>query len=120
MNKENPLIIEVENLIKRFSTTLSKPQLVHFEQIVKGTLFSEFKSINSYSKSSIRSQSSMSRFMNSKAINNQKINQILISEIESRLDSNLEKDFIFDDTVKHHKYATQIYGLGNHQKKFLN
>lgn len=120
MNKENPLIIEVENLIKRFSTTLSKPQLVHFEQIVKGTLFSEFKSINSYSKSSIRSQSSMSRFMNSKAIDNQKINQILISEIESRLDSNLEKDFIFDDTVKHHKYATQIYGLGNHHDHLNN
>ena len=113
-NNENPLINEVDNLLKRFATTLSKPQIVHFEQITKGMLFSELKSINSYSKSSNKDQSSLNRFMNSKAVNNSQINQLLISEIESKLDSNKELDFIFDDTIKHHKYGKQIYGIGRH------
>ena len=54
MNTENPLITEVENLLKRFATTLSKPQFVHFEQITKGILFTELKSINSYSKCNLK------------------------------------------------------------------
>ncbi|NCC70880.1 hypothetical protein EOM09_04825 [bacterium] len=113
-NNENPLIIEVDKLLKRFATTLSKPQFIHFEQIVKGILFTELKSINSYSKSSIKSQSSMCRFMNSKAVGNDQLNQILLEEIESKLDLSQEIDFIFDDTLKRHKYAEHIYGLGVH------
>jgi len=34
-NDEVPLNLEVENLIKSFATTLTKPQFVHFEQISK-------------------------------------------------------------------------------------
>jgi hypothetical protein len=52
MNQQNPLINEVNNLLKRFATTLSKPQFVHFEQIIKGMLFSNLGSTKSYSKSS--------------------------------------------------------------------
>lgn len=114
MNSENPLINEVKNLLKRFATTLSKPQFVHFEQIIKGILFTELKSINSYSKSSLKHQTSLSRFMNSKAINFNKILDILHQELKSKLDFNQEIDFIIDDTIKHHKYGKQIYGLSNH------
>lgn len=114
MNKENPLINDVEILLKTFSTTLSKPQFVHFEQIVKGMLFTKLKSINSYSKSSNKDQSSLNRFMHSTAVDDKQINQIMINQIESKLDSNKEKDFIFDDTIKHHKFGKQIYGLGRH------
>lgn len=105
---------EVDNYIKNFAKVFSKPQFIHFKQIIKGMLFSELKSINSYSKSSNKHQSSLNRFMNSKAINNEKINQFLIKIIESKFDSNQEKDFIFDDTIKHHKYGKQIFGLGRH------
>ena len=34
-NDEIPLNLEVENFIKSFATTLTKPQFVHFEQISK-------------------------------------------------------------------------------------
>lgn len=114
MNKENPLINDIEILLKTFSTTLSKPQFVHFEQIVKGMLFTKLKSINSYSKSSNKDQSSLNRFMHSTAVDDKQINQIMINQIELKLDSNKEKDFIFDDTIKHHKFGKQIYGLGRH------
>ncbi len=114
MNQQNHLINEVNSLLKRFATTLSKPQFVHFEQIVKGMLFSDLKSINSYSKSSNKNQSSLNRFMNSKAVNNENINDVLVDLIESKLDSNKERDFIFDDTLKRHKYSKQIFGLSSH------
>lgn len=52
MNLENPLINEVNLLLKKFATTFSKPQFVHFEQIIKEILFTEFKSTNFYLKSS--------------------------------------------------------------------
>ena len=114
MKVQNPLINEVDNLLKMFATTLSKPQFAHFEQIIKGMLFSKLKSINSYSKSSTKNQSSLNRFMNSKAVDENEIYQLLINEIESKLDSNQEIDFIFDDTIKHHKYGKHIFGLGRH------
>lgn len=114
MKTENPLIIEVNNLLKRFATTLSKPQFVHFEQIIKGTLFSERKSINSYSKSSIKNQSSLCRFMNSKAVDENKLSQILNDLINEKLDSNKEKDLVIDDTLSRHKYGKHISGLGWH------
>jgi hypothetical protein len=114
MNSENPLMKEVDKLLKSFATTLSKPQFVHFEQIVKGILFTELKSINSYSKSSLKSQSSMSRFMNSKAVNQKKIKDFLHDLIKSKLDFSQDIDYIIDDTIKHHKHAKHIYGLGNH------
>ena len=114
MKSINPLIIKVDNLLKSFATTLSKPQFVHFEQIIKGILFAELKSINSYSKSSSRHQTSLCRFMKTDAINDEQIFQLLYEKIESKLDLNQEIDFIFDDTLKRHKYAEHIYGLGVH------
>ena len=114
MKIQNPLINDVDLLLKTFAKVLSKPQFVHFEQIIKGILFTELKSINSYSKSSIKHQTSLSRFMNSKAVDENQITKLLIKEIESKLDSNQELDFIFDDTLKRHKYANHIYGLGIH------
>jgi len=114
MSSENPLINDVEKHLKSFATTLSKPQFIHFEQIIKGTLFTELKSINFYSKSYSKNQSSTCRFMNSKAVNNESINKILIDKIESKLNLNQEIDFIFDDTLKRHKYSKHIYGLGVH------
>lgn len=114
MNSKENLLNEIEVYLKRFVTILSKPQFAHFEQIIKGMLFSELKSINSYSKSSNKNQSSLNRFMNSKSVNDKKINQLLVDFIESKLDSNKEKDFIFDDTLKRHKYANHIYGLSSH------
>lgn len=120
MNIQNPLIIEVENLLKRFATTLSKPQFVHFEQIIKGILFTERKSTNSYSNSSLKHQTSLSRFMNSKAVNQDKVQEFLHKEILSKIDKSKEVDFIFDDTIKHHKYAEHIYGLGTHHDHLQN
>jgi hypothetical protein len=114
MNPQNPLINEVENLLKTFATTLSKPQFAHFEQIIKEILFSELKSINSYSKSSDRHQTSLSRFINSKAVDKEKIKQFLHELIKSKLELNQDIDYIIDDTIKHHKHAKHIYGLGNH------
>ena len=120
MIPENPLIIEVDNLLKRFATTLSKPQFVHFEQIIKGILFTELKSVNSYSKSSLKHQTSLSRFMNSEAVNQDKIQNSLYQEILSKLDFSKDVDFIFDDTIKHHKYAKHIDGLGTHHDHLEN
>ena len=114
MKQQEFLINEFESVLKTFSTTLSKPQLPHFEQIIKGMLFSELKSINSYSKSSNKNQSSLNRFMNSKAVNDIHFIHVLHYLIESKLDSNKEKNFIFDDTIKHHKYGKNIFGLGRH------
>ena len=114
MNTENPLINDVGEHIKNFRKVFSKPQQHNFEQIIKGILFTGRKSTNSYSKSSTKHQTSLCRFMNSKAVDDKSINQILVDEIESKLDSNQELDFIFDDTLKRHKYANHIYGLGVH------
>jgi len=114
MKPQKSLINEVEFQLKTFRKVLSKPQIIHFEQIIKGMLFSEHKSINSYAKSSSKNQSSLNRFMNSKAINNDELNQINIEFIESKLDSKKEKDFIFDDTLKRHKYSKHIFGLSSH------
>jgi len=114
MNTKEILLNEVDVYLKRFVTILSKPQFVHFEQIIKGMLFSELKSINSYSKSSNKNQSSLNRFMNSKSVNDENINQLLVDFIESKLDFQKEKDFIFDDTLSRHKYAKHIYGLSSH------
>jgi len=114
VNQKNLLSEYVCEFLKTFRKVLSKPQIAHFEQIIKGTLFSDLKSINSYSKSSNKDQSSLNRFMNSKAVNNFEINQVLINQINSKLDLDKEKDFIFDDTIKHHKFAEKIYGLGRH------
>lgn len=119
-NNKYPLINEVEDLLKRFATTFSKPQFVHFEQIVKGILFKELKSVNSYSKSSSKHQTSLSRFMNSKAVKQDKILDFLHEEILSKLDFKQEIDFIFDDTIKHHKYSEYIYGLGTHHDHLEN
>jgi len=113
-NDEMPLNLEVENFIKSFATTLTKPQFVHFEQIIKGINFSHRKSINHYSKSSNKSQSSLCRFMNSNFVNDNKISNQLKNLIKSNIDYSKDIDFIIDDTIKHHKYAKQIYGLGNH------
>jgi hypothetical protein len=109
-----PLILEVENFIKSFATTLTKPQFIHFEQIIKGINFSSKKSINQYSKSSIRNQSSLCRFMNSDFVKNEEISSHLKNLIKSNIDYSKDIDFIIDDTIKHHKYAKHIYGLGNH------
>ncbi len=114
MNLENSLIVEVENLLKRFATTLSKPQVVHFEQIVKGILFSERKSINSYSKSSKKHQTSLSRFMNSEAVEDNQLSQVLNILIDEKLDPRKEKDLVIDDTLSRHKYGKHMYGLGWH------
>lgn len=114
MKPEKPLISEINSFLKKFATTLSKPQFAHFEQIIKGILFTELKSTNSYSKSSDKHQTSLSRFMKSKAIKQDKILEIIHQEIKSRLDFNQEIDFIIDDTIKHHKYGKHIYGLGRH------
>ena len=111
---ENSLINEVETHIKTFAKVFSKPQFVHFEQIIKGTLFSERKSINSYSKSSTKHQTSLSRFMNSKAVDDNQLNQVLNELIDEKLDPNKEKDLVIDDTLSRHKYAKHIYGLGWH------
>jgi hypothetical protein len=43
--------------------------------------------------------------MNSKTVSNININHILTNLFESKLDSNKEKNFIFDDTLKRHKYS---------------
>ena len=112
--KENSLNEIVSKLLKTFATTLSKPQYVHFEQIIKGILFSKHKSINSYSKSSIRNQSSLNRFMNSNAVNEEQIRQVLKGLIASKLDFSKEINLVLDDTIKHHKYGKHIFGLGNH------
>jgi len=120
MKQENSLNEFVAELLKTFSTTLSKPQFTHFEQFIKGMMFSELKSINSYPKSSKKDQSSLNRFMNSKAVNDKQLIQVLYDLIESRLDSNKEKDFIFDDTIKHHKYGKHIYGIGRHHDHLEN
>lgn len=117
---ENPLINEIKALLKVFATTLSKPQFAHFEQIIKGMLFSDLKSINSYSKSSKKDQSSLNRFMNSHAVKDQQLTQTLYDLIESKLDSNIEIDYIFDDTIKHHEYGKQIYGIGRHHDHLEN
>jgi hypothetical protein len=120
MNTENPLIDEVETYIKNFAKVFSKPQLVHFEQIIKGILFTKLKSTNSYSKSSKKHQTSLSRFMNSKAVRQDEIQKFLHKEILSKIDKSKEVDFIFDDTIKHHKYAEHIYGLGTHHDHLQN
>lgn len=112
MKQENSFNEFVVELLKTFSTTLSKPQFAHFEQFIKGMLFSELKSINPYSKSSKKDQSSLNCFMNSNTVNDKQLIQTLHHLIESRLDSNKEKDFIFDDIIKHHKYGKHIYGIG--------
>jgi len=52
--------------------------------------------------------------MNSKSVDNDKLNQINVDLIESKLDSNKVKDFIFDDTLKRHKYSKYIFGLSSH------
>jgi len=114
MNSEIPLINEVEAYIKTFAKVFSKPQFAHFEQIVKGIQFSSRKSINSYSKSSNKNQSSLCRFMLSKAINDKEIYSLLKTIVKSKLDFTKEIDFVIDDTIKHHKYSKYIYGLGNH------
>lgn len=113
-NNKNPLINEVNNLVKRFATTLSKPQFVHFEQIIKGTIFNPHKSINSYSKSSNKNQTSMCRFMNTNAVDDNQLNQVLNNLIDEKLDAKKEKDLVIDDTLSRHKYAKHIYGLGWH------
>ena len=104
MNTLNPLINEVDLFLKTYVKALKKLQLAHFEQIIKGILVTERKSINSYSKSYEKHQTFLSCFMNSEAVNQ--------SKILSRLNLNNEIDFIFDDTIKHHEYAQHIYGLG--------
>lgn len=114
MNTEEFLINNVNTYIKTFAKVLSKPQFIHFEQIVKGTLFAEHKSINSYSKSLNKNQSSMCRFMNSKAVDDNQINQVLNDLVAKKLDTNKEKDMIIDDTLRRHKYAKHIYGTGWH------
>lgn len=108
------LIKNVDTHIKNFAKVFSKPQFTHFEQIIKGTLFNPRKSINSYSKSSTKHQTSMSRFMNSKAVKDNKISQVLNELIDEKLDSEKEKDLIIDDSLSRHKYAKHIYGLGWH------
>lgn len=112
--KENSLNEIVSELLKTFATTLSKPQFIHFEQIVKGILFSKHKSINSYSKSSNRNQSSLNRFMNTKAVDEEQLKQVLKDLIALKLDFTQEISFVIDDTIKHHKYGKCIFGLGNH------
>lgn len=47
--------------------------------------------------------------MNSQAIDNKKIKQILLNSIESKLDCNQEKDFIFDDIIKYHEYVKKLW-----------
>ncbi len=120
MNSENPLINEVNNHIKTFAKVFSKPQFAHFEQIIKGIQFSSKKSINSYSKSSNKSQSSLCRFMLSKAINDNEIYNLMKNQIQNNIDFSKKIDFVFDDTIKHHKFAKQIYGLGNHHDHLNN
>jgi len=51
MKYQEPLINEIEVYLKNFCKVLTKPQIDNFNQIIKGMLFSEHKSINSYSKS---------------------------------------------------------------------
>jgi hypothetical protein len=114
MNHENILIKNIEEHIKTFAKVFSKPQFPHFRQIVKGTLFSGRKSINSYSKSSNKNQSSLCRFMNSKAVNNEKIIQTLNEEILKKLDPDHQKDLVIDDTLSRHPYGKKIFGLGWH------
>ena len=101
--KENSLNEIVSKLLKTFATTLSKPQYVHFEQIVKGILFSKHKSINSYSKSSNKNQSSLNRFMNSNAVNKEQLRQVLKDLIALKLDFSKEINLVLDDTIKHHR-----------------
>ena len=64
MNNQEFLINDVDIYIKNFAKVFSKPQFVHFKQIVKGTVFTERKSINSYAKSFSIHQTLMSRFVN--------------------------------------------------------
>ncbi len=120
MKTQNPLINEVDFLLKTFAKVLKKPQLLHFEQIVKGILFSERKSINSYSKSSEKHQTSLSRFMNSEAVSQHRVLEILQEQIRSTLDYNQEIDYIIDDTIKHHQYGKHIEGLSRHHDHLNN
>lgn len=111
---EENLINEVETYIKNFAKVLSKPQFAHFEQIIKGIQFSSKKSINSYSKSSNKNQSSLCRFMLSTAVDDKLIYSTMKNLVKSKLDLTKEIDIVIDDTIKHHKYSKLIYGLGNH------
>ena len=63
----------LKKIIKSFGSLLSKPQLSHFVDIVKGMLFSSRKSINFYAKESKKDQSSLNRFMNSRAVDDDKL-----------------------------------------------
>ncbi len=111
---EETLINEVEVYIKNFAKVLSKPQLAHFEQIIKGIQFSSKKSINSYAKSSNKNQSSLCRFMLSNAVNDDNIYDVMKNQVKSKLDLTKDIDLVFDDTIKHHKSGKHIFGLGNH------
>lgn len=114
MSNFNPIVFEIENYLKTFRKVLTKPQIQNFEHIIKSILFKNKKSINSYSKSINKDQSSLNRFMKTKAVDDFKIYEILKNIIESKLNSNLEKDLIIDDTLKRHKYSKHIYGLSSH------
>jgi hypothetical protein len=114
MSNFNPIVFEIENYVKTFRKVLTKPQIQNFEHIIKSILFKNKKSINSYSKSINKDQSSLNRFMKTKSVDDFKIYEILKNIIESKLNSNLEKDLIIDDTLKRHKYSKHIYGLSSH------
>lgn len=114
MTPENPNLELIDDLLKRFATTLSKPQLAHFKQILKGILFSSKKSIRVYGQSSMKDQSSLNRFMHSKAVDEDGMHQILKDIIRELLEDSSSKDFIVDDTHAHHPFAKQIFGIGRH------
>jgi hypothetical protein len=105
---------ELNEYLAQFQNSFSKPQNYHFQTLIRGLLFSQRKSVLSYAKASKKDQSSLNRFVNSEAIDDQLLKQTYNSILASNLKSNSESYLIIDDTLKHHNYAKKIFGLGKH------
>lgn len=114
MKTKNIPNIEIEQIIKNFSNVLSIPQYDNFKIMINGKLISSGGSILKCSNYGSKDQSSINRFMNSKAVDDSKLLMNHFEIINNHLPEDQTKSLILDDTLAHHFFSKKIDGVGNY------